>query len=100
MFPFTVDVDDILIVYDENSTDIQKLHRSFNSLAPTIKFTLETETNDSINFPDISIQNTSYTLAFSIHRKPTATDLIIPKDSCHLPPTNKNTQLSDTWSVE
>jgi hypothetical protein len=87
-------VDDILTLYDENSTDIQELHRLFNNLSPTIKFTLETETNCSINFLDISIQNTSYMLAFNIHRKPTATDVNIPIDSCH--PPNKNTQLSDT----
>jgi hypothetical protein len=82
-------VNDILIVYDENSTDIQELHRSFNNLAPTIKFALETETNGGINFLDISIQNASYMLAFNIHWKPTATDVIIPKDSCH-PPEQKH----------
>jgi hypothetical protein len=78
-------VDDILIVYDENSTDIYKVHKVFNGLAPTIKFTLETETDNSINFLDISIQNKGNKLTFNIHCKPTATDIIIPIDSCHSP---------------
>jgi hypothetical protein len=76
-------VDDILVVYDENSTDIYKVHKVFNSLAPTIKFTSETETDNSINFLNFSIQNKGNKLTFNIHRKPTATDVIIPIDSCH-----------------
>jgi hypothetical protein len=91
-------VDDILIVYDENSTDIYKIHETFNNLAPTIKFTLETETDNNINFLDISIQNKEKKLTFNIHRKPTTTDVTIPIDSCH--PPNKNTQQLDTWSIE
>ena len=79
-------VDDILILYDENSTNVHELHKVFNNIAPTIRFTLETETNSIINFLNISIQNTGNKLIFDIHRKPTATDLIIPKDSCHPPP--------------
>jgi hypothetical protein len=82
-------VDDILIVYDENSTDIHKVPKTFNNLAPTIKFTLETETNNYINFLDVSIQNTGNKLTFNIYRKPTATDVIIPIDSCH-PPEQKH----------
>ena len=50
-------VDDILMVYDENSTDIHEVHTAFNKLAPTIKFTIETETDNNINFLDIAIQN-------------------------------------------
>jgi hypothetical protein len=48
-------VDDILIVYNNNYTDINEVHTSFNSLAPTLKFTMENETNNRINFLDITI---------------------------------------------
>jgi hypothetical protein len=33
-------VDDILIVYNDDFTDIHKVYKTFNSLAPTIKFTM------------------------------------------------------------
>jgi hypothetical protein len=90
---------DILLVYDENLTDIYKVHDAFNNTAPTIKFTLETETDFNINFIDVSIHNKGNQLTFNIHRKPTTTNVIIPIDSCH-PVEQKNTQQLDTWSIE
>jgi hypothetical protein len=56
-----------------------------NIIDPTIKFTVETEIGNNINFLDISIQNKGNKLLFIVQRKPTATDVIIPKDSCPLP---------------
>jgi len=82
-------VDDILVVYDQSVTDIHKVHKALNNLAPTIKFTLENETDGCINFLDFTIQNKDNKLLFNIYRKPTATDIIIPKDSCH-PPQQKH----------
>jgi hypothetical protein len=74
------------MIYDENSTDIHEVHIAFNNLAPTIKFTIETKTDNNINFLDITIQNKENKLLFSVHCKPTTTDVIIPKNSCHPPP--------------
>jgi len=54
-----------------------------------IKFTLENETDGCINFLDFTIQNKDNKLLFNIYRKPTTTDIIIPKDSCH-PPQQKH----------
>jgi len=82
-------VDDILVVYDESSTDIHEVHKALNSLAPTIKFTLENEIDSRINFLDNTIQHKENKLLFNIYHKPTATDVIIPKDSCH-PPEQKH----------
>jgi hypothetical protein len=45
-------VDDILMVYDEEQRDINEVHTAFNKLAPTIKFTIETENDNAINFLD------------------------------------------------
>jgi len=45
---------------------IRSVHKAFDSLVPTIKFTLETETDSSINFLDISIQNEGTKLLFNI----------------------------------
>lgn len=44
---------------------------------------MEEEINNSINFLDITIYKTDQNISFNIYRKPTATDTIIPKDSCH-----------------
>jgi hypothetical protein len=78
-------VDDTPMICDDNSTDIHEVHIAFNNLAPTIKFTIETETDKNINFLDIAIQNKENKLLFSVHRKTTTTDNIIPKNSCHPP---------------
>ena len=76
-------VDDILLLYDINKTNIDDMIIEFNKLQPTIKFTIEKETHETINFLDIGIYRGEENLQFSIHRKHTATDIIIPKDSCH-----------------
>jgi hypothetical protein len=66
------------MVYDEMVTDIHEVHVAFNKLAPTITFIIEKETDNNINFLDISIRNKRDNLQFDIYRKPTATDVIIP----------------------
>ena len=48
-----------------------------------MKFTIEKEREDMINFLDITIEKEKDKLVFDIYRKPTATDSIIPFDSCH-----------------
>jgi len=48
-------VDDILIVYDTQQTDIASLLADFNSLHPKLQFTKETEHNNQINYLDITI---------------------------------------------
>jgi coproporphyrinogen III oxidase-like Fe-S oxidoreductase len=73
------------MVYDEKYTDINKVHTAFNKLAPTLKFTIETENDKAINFLDIAIKHKENRLEFNVQRKPTATDAIIHKDSCHPP---------------
>ena len=45
---------------------------------------MEKETNNSINVLDITIQKTDNNISYSVYRKPTSTDTIIPSDSCHL----------------
>ena len=82
-------VDDILIVYNENVTDIHRVYNLLNHVDPTIKFSLETENNHNINFLDVSINHQDNHFTFNIHRKPTTTDIIIPADSCH-PPEQKH----------
>jgi hypothetical protein len=82
-------VDDILVIYDDDMTDIHEVHKTLNNLTPKIKFTLEKENKHRINFLDLTIHNRDGKISFSIYRKPTATDVIIPADSCH-PPEHKH----------
>ena len=78
-------MDDILIVYREELTNIQEVLKVFNNMTPTMTFTMEEEVNNSINFLDITTYKTNHKISFNIYRKPTATDVIIPNDSCHPP---------------
>jgi hypothetical protein len=71
-------VDDILIVYDKTTTDTREAFNSFNKLMPTMKFTIENETDNIIKFLDITIMKERGGLAFGTYRKPTTTDCIIP----------------------
>ena len=70
-------------MYIDNITNIHKVLDEFNNLTPKLKFTLQEEQNNQINFLDITIKKNQKGLSFDIYRKPTTTNIIIPKDSCH-----------------
>jgi len=76
-------VDDILIIFDPNHSDIQENINDFNSLHPKLRFTTETEDDCTLNYLDLSICRTSTGLRTAIFRKPTLTDTIIPFTSNH-----------------
>jgi hypothetical protein len=86
-------VDDILIIYNTRITNIDNTLNEFNNVHPKIKFTMEKEINNKINFLDLSIEKAHNNLQLGIYRKPTATDLIIHYDSCH-PYEHKNTAIN------
>jgi hypothetical protein len=75
-------VDDIMIVYDRNKTNISHMLDLFNKLHSKLKFTLELE-EDMINFLDITIHRRPTGVYASIYRKPTASSSLIHVDSCH-----------------
>jgi hypothetical protein len=50
-------VDDILLIFDPEVTDIQSILTHFNTLHQNLHFTVETERDNTINYLDISIQN-------------------------------------------
>jgi hypothetical protein len=82
-------VDDILIVYNESNTNINNTLIEFNSIHPNIQYTMEKQTDNILNYLNISIHNTNSKLTFGIYRKPTTTDSIIHNNSCH-PHEHKN----------
>jgi hypothetical protein len=76
-------VDDILILYDHTVTDISTLLNEFNRIHPNLYHTLELEKNNQLNFLDINLTRTDTDFKFSIYKKPSYTDVIIPYNSCH-----------------
>jgi len=43
-------VDDILVIYNDDNTNIYNVLEDFNNLAPKLKFALEKEQKNQINF--------------------------------------------------
>jgi hypothetical protein len=78
-------IDDILLDYINNVTNIHNELDTLNKLIPTMHFTMEEDVDNRINFLDSTISGVDNTISFKIYRKPTATDIIIPNDSCHPP---------------
>jgi len=76
-------VDDILIIYYENITDVEQVLSSFNDITPSLTFTLEQEKENKLNILNISIIKATDKVSFDIYRKQTTSDIIIPNDSCH-----------------
>jgi hypothetical protein len=50
-----------------------------------MEFTNEEEPENKINILDITIAKEETNIKFAVHRKPTATDIVIPNGSCHPP---------------
>ena len=80
---YYTNIDDMLVIYNENCTNIEEFHKLFNTITPDLKFTLEQEKDKKLNSLVITITRTESQLTFDIFRKPTTTDTIIPRDSCH-----------------
>ena len=54
-------VDDILLIFNSNHTNIQVILDDFNTLNPKLHFTVEAERDHTINYLDISIHRTPQT---------------------------------------
>jgi hypothetical protein len=76
-------VDDILIVYKNDTTSIYDVLDIFNSIIPTMKFTVENEKENKTNFIDITISKEENNMSFNICRNPLTMDTIILNDSCN-----------------
>jgi hypothetical protein len=76
-------IDNFLIMYDWDETDINILFTDFNQIHPKLQFTLKPEKNNIISYLDLYIQRQPSTFRFTIYRKPTFTDTIIPFTQCY-----------------
>ena len=75
-------VDDTFTILSRDKVDIFLQH--LNSQQPTIRFTMETETNNTIPFLDTLVtRDSDGYLSTSVYRKPTHTDQYLAYDSHH-----------------
>ncbi|KAL9985751.1 hypothetical protein ACROYT_G008192 [Oculina patagonica] len=75
-------VDDTFTILDRDQVD--GLFQHLNNQQPTIRFTMETEKDNSIPFLDTSvIRDSNGLLTTSVYRKPTHTDQYLAYDSHH-----------------
>ena len=91
-------VDDLLIVYSVNKTDIEDLLNCFNNLTPKLNFTIEKEMRGSINILYIAIHREDNNFSIDIYRKPTYTDSIMPNTPAIL--LSISTQQYATYTTE
>ena len=77
-------VDDTFTILDRNNVDSFLQH--LNNQQPTIHFTMEMESDNTIPFLDRSVtRDSDGFLTTSVYRKPTHTDQYLTYDSHHLP---------------
>jgi len=82
-------VDDILLIFDSEHTNIQVTVNDFNTTHPKLHFTAEIESNKTINYLDISIHRTPTNLGGEL---PSTENLHLPTPSFPThPPTTHNT---------
>ena len=85
-------IDDILLIYDSDHTDTQKILNDFNTVHPKLSFTVEAESDYKINYLDVTIHRTPVGWKTAIYRKPTFTETIIPYSTNHPHPLHASTQ--------
>jgi len=76
-------VDDILIIYDTESSNQDNLTQYTNSMHADLQFNPTQESNGCINFLDLTIVRRTCQLEIDIYRKPTATDTTVHFTSIH-----------------
>ena len=80
---YTRYIDDILIIYDTDNTNPDKLTQHANAMHENLQFNSTQEPNGCINFLDLTIIRRTARLETDIYRKPTTTDTTIHFTSIH-----------------
>jgi hypothetical protein len=80
---YTRYVDDLLIIYNTEHTNMKKICHYINSIHPNLTFKPTQEHNNTISFLDLLITRKNNTLDINICRKPTNTDTTIKYHSNH-----------------
>ena len=73
-------VDDTFLIF-KDKTDVDSFFQHMNNSHPNIKFTMETEHNETLPFLDILIiRQSDGTLTTQVYRKPTVLTLVFTSD--------------------
>jgi hypothetical protein len=76
-------VDDIIACFTGTSRQLNTFVNNINTIHPNIKFTIELELDNAINFLDLTISKVNNSHDFSIFHKPSHTDITIHNTSTH-----------------
>jgi len=80
---YTKYIDDILIIYDAETTDHDYLTQYTNTIHNKLQFNPKLESGGHINFLDLTITRRNTHIEIDIYRKPTTTDTTIHFTSTH-----------------
>ena len=76
-------VDDTFVIFDGTTRQANMLLHYMNNINKNIQFTLEIESDNAINFLDLTFMKHNNKFQYRIYRKPTTTDGVIHADSFH-----------------
>ena len=76
-------VDDTFTIFSYDSDDLAKFLDHLNNIAPTIRFTMEVETNKSLSFLDVLVTRDGEQLTTSVYYKKTHTGRYLDYNSNH-----------------
>jgi hypothetical protein len=76
-------IDDAFVVWPHGSPRLQQFLHHFNSLRPTIKFTIEVKANDTLPFLDVLVMKRGPKLGTKLYREPTHTGRYLHFKSNH-----------------
>jgi hypothetical protein len=78
-------VDDTFVIWPHGTNQLQGFLGHLNRVRPSIQFTMEIESNNSIPFLDILVIKKDLMLTTTVYRKPTHTGRYLNFDSNHPP---------------
>ena len=76
-------VDDIFLIWAGTPDQLQDFVSYINNLHERIRFTIEIEQNDTLNYLDLSLCKADNRILVSVYHKPTSKNIIIPFNSKH-----------------
>jgi hypothetical protein len=90
----TIYADVFLIIFNVLNTMAESILKDNSAMHHTLKYTIETKTNQQINFLDLNYVWKANELTLCIYRKPTYIDTVVPQSSNH-PKNHKQAALNN-----
>ena len=75
-------VDDVIARFRSDKSAVERFLKYINGIRPSIKFTMEIESEGVLNFLDVAIDRRNG-LSLGVYRKPTHTNNYLNRSSCH-----------------